>query len=66
MTVPFEVPHELGRVVEDPLHSDLGGLMGPDVLQVRAEVTGVLVDGAGGRDHDGGDEGDQEDCHPYS
>ena len=53
--------------MEDPLHRDIiGCLVRPDVIQVRPEVTGVLIDGAGGRDHEGGEEGDQEDCHPYS
>ena len=52
--------------MEDPLHRDIGRLMRPDVIQVWPEVTGVLIDGAGGRDQEEGEEGDQEDCHPYS
>lgn len=49
--MPVQVPDKVCRVMEDPLHRDTRGLMRPDVVQVRGEVTGVLVDGAGGRDH---------------
>ena len=64
--MPVQVPDEVCRVMEDPLHRDTRGLIRPDVVQLRGEVTGVLVNGAGGRDHQGGEQGDQEDCHPYS
>ena len=49
--MPVQVPDKVCRVMEDPLHRDTRGFMRPYVVQVRGEVTGVLVDGAGGRDH---------------
>ena len=38
----------------------------PDGIQGRREVSHVLVDRDGGGDQEGGEEGDQEECHPYS
>ena len=49
--MPVQVPDEVCWIMEDPLHRDTRGLMRPDVVQVRCEVTVVLVDGAGCRDH---------------
>ena len=52
--------------MEHPLDHDLRGRMVTEGVKVRDEVTGVLVDGAGGGDQERGDQGDQEHCHPYS